>query len=446
MVGQRLAQGRIQGGNVEWRALQLRRQVECAGQVAGAGGQRGKLLHEGRVGHVGPVNLGFDAGCFIEMAAGLQPQCTRQGEPGKGDAARRHVQATPPAKQGVGLQQFGWCQVQQQGFACLRGQWRKLGRGGEKIIRYPQGGGERRQVDQPRAERRVCVERRLGAVELAGGIEQHHVQPCLARQDALAGEIELGLGDFVSGIAGHGRGCFAADQARKAQQAIVIVRQAQPVVEPVSQQGVWLLDAQGSKQMLAGQCQRGDAGKRYAGAVERGQPGREPVGIGEGGEQVAVVAPAGGFACLPPGTGEPGIAEHLLELAGEQFLAGTALHMRQDFTAVILVDGVDHQPCGQVGMAGQQGAKRSQAFARWREFTQPVHAAGTPVECADLAGGGEEDEAAVEHDYSGRLPIRSYTGSSTETRMTPRIRPSTAVSSGSSTRRPFSMESSTSRL
>jgi len=63
------------------------------------------------------------------------------------------------------------------------------------------------------AERRVGVQLCLCAVELAAGIEQQHMQPGLARQDALSAEVELRLRDFVRCVTGQLRGRVAADQA-----------------------------------------------------------------------------------------------------------------------------------------------------------------------------------------------------------------------------------------
>ena len=99
------------------------------------------------------------------------------------------------------LQQFGWRQVQVHGLTRNGRQRCDFRCGSQEIVWNVQRTGEAGHVDQASAECRVGIQWGLCAVELAAGIKQQHMQAGFARQDALAGEIELRLGNFVGRIA-----------------------------------------------------------------------------------------------------------------------------------------------------------------------------------------------------------------------------------------------------
>ncbi len=186
----------------------------------------------------------------------------------------------------------------------------------------------------------------------------------------------------------------------------MIVGEPQAVVETARQQGMRRLFPQFFQQMLVGQRQRRDARERHVFAVQHAEPGGQPLGVGQGREQIAVVAAPGRFARLPPCAGKARVAEYLLELARQQFVACASLHMWKNLAAVILVDCVGYQQYRQMCMPDHDFAKCRQAFRIGRKFAQPVHMARAPVEDTDLAGRSKEKQAMVEH-HSGRFPIRS---------------------------------------
>src|SRR3569832_2268824 len=154
--------------------------------------------------------------------------------------------------------------------------------------------------------------------------------------------------------------------------------------------------------MLVGQRQRRAARERHVFAVQHAEPGGQPLGVGQGRQQITVVAASGCFACLPPGAGKARVAEYLLELARQQFVACASLHMRQNLAAVILVDRVGHQQYRQVRMPDHDFPECGQAFRIGGKLAQPVHMSRTPVEDADLAGRGKEKQAMVYLDHENR--------------------------------------------
>ncbi len=186
-------------------------------------------------------------------------------------------------------------------------------------------------------------------------------------------------------------------------------------------------------------------GQARARLLERIEPGRELLRVGERREQHAFVAPLlGGDLPERQRGGEARVAIALREPAPQHGVAVGAAQVRDLLFVEILARDVGHQgeerslPAAQVllelrhaGVAGRKARLELELRARGRVY--------------EVLVGGEVEEAAHAR-QNFILEIASYTGPSTASITQPRIRPSTTVSAGSIIACTLAIASLTSRL